>query len=264
MAAVSAACVAVPALPQFTLLGDGGTNNGQAPLKGKPAIDLIPGVRRGLGYPLRNDNVVPGSAEVFVNGRKLTQSEFSLDYPTGVLSVGAEIRESDSIRVIYRHDEQAEDFKNRAGALPLMTLNFGNTGSMTMLLGIGGAERANGSVMQSNNLGFKNSFNVGKANVSGLFMRSSRENAFVEGDSASPDSGAVREGESSSGTLIKQAAQIDVGNGMSISAEYQDIDASFTGFGMLASSGLKEDEIKQLEKEKGITRMGFGFNGGIP
>jgi hypothetical protein len=264
MAAVSAASIAVPALPQFTLLGEGAGTNGQTQLKGKAAVDLIPGARRGLGYPLRNDNVVPGTAEVFVNGRKLSQSEFSVDHPGGVLYVGIEVKDSDSIRVIYRHDEEADAMKNRLGALPLMTLNFGNTGSMTMLMGIGGADRENGSVMQSNNLGFKNSFSLGKANVSGLFMRSSRENAFVEGDSSSPDNGAVKDGESTSGTLIKQAAQIDVGNGMSISAEYQDIDATFTGFGMLASSGLKEDEIKQLEKEKGITRMGFGFNGGSP
>ena len=264
MAAVSAVSVAVPALPQFTLLGEGGTANPNAPLKGKPAVDLIPGIRRGLGYPLRNDNVVPGTAEVFVNGRKLTVSEYSLDCPAGVLYVSANVAENDSIRVIYRHDDEAKESNSRLGALPLMTLNFGNTGSMTMLMGIGGAERENGSVMQSNNLGFKNSFSIGKASVSGLFMRSSRDNAFVEGDSASPDDGQVREGESSSGTLIKQGIAIDVGNGLSLSAEYQDIDQSFTGFGMLASSGLKEDEIKQLEKEKGITRMGFGLNGGSP
>ena len=70
MAAVSAVSVAVPALPQFALLGEGSTANPNAPLKGKPAVDLIPGIRRGLGYPLRNDNVVPGTAEVFVNGRQ--------------------------------------------------------------------------------------------------------------------------------------------------------------------------------------------------
>ncbi|MDQ2986026.1 MAG: hypothetical protein M3R13_04810 [Armatimonadota bacterium] len=262
MAAVSAASLGVPALPQFTLLGDGGSAGSPVELRGKPAVDLIPGVRRGLGYPLRNDNIVPGSAEVFLGGRKLALNEFSVDFTSGVLYVSANVQESDSIRVIYRHDPDAQTSANKLGALPLMTLNFGGGGTMTMLMGIGGADRENGRVMQSNNLGFKSSFSLGKASVSGLFMRSSKENAFVEGDSASPDDGSVEKGESSSGTLVKQNANIDVGGGMNISADYQDVDSSFTGFGMLASSGLAENEIKQLEKEKGITRMGLGFNGG--
>jgi len=262
MAAVSAAFLAMPALPQFTLLGEGNGLGAQAPLKGKPAVDLIPGIRRGLGFPLRNDNVVPGSEEVFVNGKKLTKNQYSVDCPSGVLYVASEIKESDSIRVIYRHDPDAAKSTAAPGGLPLMTMNFGKGNSMSLLMGIGGADRENGTVMQTNNLGFKSSFAVGSGSISGLFMRSSKENAFVEGDSASPDNNEIREGESSSGMLIKQAANINVGNGMNLTADYQDIDSSFTGFGMLSSSGLGNEEIKQLEKEKGITRMGLGFNGG--
>lgn len=262
MAAVSAACLAMPALPQFTLQGEGGAPGAPAQLKGKPAVDLMPGIRRGLGFPLRNDNIVPGSEEVFIGGKKLAKDQYTIDCPSGVLYVSVPVQQSDSIRVIYRHDPDAKKSTLSPGALPLMTMNFGNGGSMSLLMGIGGADRENGTVMQSNNLGFKSSFNFGSAAISGLFMRSSKENAFVEGDSASPDNNQVQEGESSSGMLIKQAANIGVGNGMNVTAEYQDIDAKFTGFGMLASSGLGSEEIKQLEKEKGITRMGLGFNGG--
>jgi len=262
MAAVSAACLAMPALPQFTLQGDGGGPGTPAELKGKPAVDLLPGIRRGLGFPLRNDNIVPGSAEVFVNGRKLTTDQYSIDCPSGVLYVSSEVHESDSIRVIYRHDPDAAKLTSGLGSLPLMTMNFGKGNSMSLLMGIGGADRENGTVMQTNNLGFKSSFALGAANISGVLMRSSKENALVQGDSASPDNDQVQNGEESSGMLIKQAANVNLGNGMNVTADYQDIDSTFTGFGMLSSSGMGEEEVKRLEKEKGITRMGLGFNGG--
>lgn len=263
LAAFVAVGFAVPALPQFTLLG-GDENKPGIVLGGKPAIDLIPGVRRGLGYPLRNDNIVPGSVEVFVGGKRLAVEEYTVDCPSGVLYVSSQVSESDSIRVIYRHDDKAETKKYAAGALPLMSMNFGGGNSMTLLMGLGGAERQNGTVMQSNNLGFANKFGNGKASLNGFFARSSRENALVERDAATPDSGGVEQGEDVSGTFVKQAASFDVGGGMSLTAEYQDIDAKFTGFNMLMASGMSENQVKQFEKEKGITRMGLGFNGGSP
>lgn len=249
-------------LPLFDL--DGVKDVG-SPLRGKAAVDVMPGVKRGLGYPLRYGNVIRGTVAVDISGQSLKEgTDFEVDFASGVLYVKIEVKDSDSIRVRYRHDPDGKA-SSGGSALPLLTLNFGRQGSMTMLMGMGGAERfVDGRVMQSQNIGIKNNFLVGNTNISGMYLVSSRSNALVAADGASPDGGQVTAGTEGTDSLIVQKATVALGSGTSFTAEYQRVDQGFAGFDALTSGGVAEETISQLEKEKGIYRMGLGFSGGSP
>ena len=47
--------------------------------------------------------------------------------------------------------------------------------------------------------------------------------------------------------------------GGSLSLDYQDISKNFTGFAAAQGSGYDQKALDQLQKEKGLTRMGFGL-----
>jgi hypothetical protein len=262
--AMIAATLPMAANAQLPYLDDPNPDQ-PAQLRGKPSVDLMPGLRRGgLGYPLRYPNVVRGTVRVELGGQPLTEgSDFTLDYSGGVLYIMVPVRDSDSIRVSYRHDPEAPAPQGSGASLPLLTLNFGNS-QMTMLLGMGGANRfADGRIMQSQNLGLKNNFQMGAVGVSGLFLVSSQANALVTADGASPDTTARTNGVEGTGLLIRQHAEAGLGGGINLSADYQNVGTKFGAFSMLQGTGM-EDAAKQLEKEKGLTRMGFGLNGGSP
>ncbi len=232
-------------------------------LVGKPAVDLLPGKKTGLAYPLRYPNVVPGTVKVWLMGKELRENEdFRLDYGAGLLYLLVPVRPSDSIRVLYRHDPTAKESASGASMLPIFTLNFGQMGSMKMLLGATGVNRmADGTLMQSHTGGIQNNFKFAGSSLEGVFLVSSQAAPTVEADSASPDMRQPKKGTEGTDSLVMQSLKTDVGNGFSLSADFQDVGEKFEGFGMLGGSGMKQDEINQLQKEKGITRYGFGLNG---
>lgn len=232
-------------------------------LVGKPAVDLLPGKKTGLAYPLRYPNVVPGTVKVWLMGRELKENEdFRLDYAAGMLYLLVPVRPSDSIRVLYRHDPEAKAAASGASALPIFTLNFGQMGSMKMLLGATGVNRmADGTLMQSHSGGIQNNFRFAGSSLEGVFLVSSQSAPTVEADSASPDMLQPKKGTEGTDSLILQSLKSDLGGGFTFSADYQDVGEKFEGFGMLGGSGMKQEVINQLQKEKGLTRYGFGLNG---
>ncbi|HET6643939.1 MAG TPA: hypothetical protein VFG65_00405, partial [Fimbriimonadales bacterium] len=97
--AVMAAGMVLSAHAQIPLQ-DGADDQSNQALIGKPAIDMMPGKRKGLGYPLRFGGVVEGSVAVEVSGQSLKEgADFSVDYAGGVVYISADIKDSDSIRV---------------------------------------------------------------------------------------------------------------------------------------------------------------------
>lgn len=234
----------------------------RARLVGKPAVDLLPGRKTGLAYPLRYPNIVPGTVKVWVAGREIKENEeFRVDHAAGLLYVLVPVRPSDSIRVLYRHDPDAKSDQVGLG-LPVFTLNFGQMGSMRMLIGATGVNRmADGTLMQSHSGGIQNNFAFGRSSLNGLFLVSSQAAPQVEADSASPDFSQPKKGIEGTDSLIRQRLQSDVGGGFSLTADFQDVGEKFDGFGMLASSDMNQQEVDQLKKERGITRFGLGFAG---
>lgn len=230
-------------------------------LGGKLSVDTMPGKRSGLGYPLRYANVMRGSVQVELNGRILKEgTDYTLGYSEGMLYMMTSVRDTDTIRVTYRHDPTRKS--NATGsAMPLMKLDFGRGGSMTMLVGTGGAQRfADGTLMNSTIGGLNNDLQFGMTKLKGVYLVSSIEQAYTRADSTSPDRSPTKEGQKGTDKAIIQNLNADLGDGINLTADYQDIGTKFQGFGALQSAGYDANQVGQLEKEKGLKRIGLGLN----
>lgn len=236
--------------------------NANSALRGKPVVDLMSGQRSGLGYPLRYPNIVKGSVRAEINGRPLVEgNDFTMDYSGGMVFVLAEIKPSDSLRVSYRHDPDAK-VTSGGSSMPLFSLNFGGESNLKMLLGFSGAQRfSDGTLVTSNNLGLQNSLAFKGGNIKGLFLVSSQAKSNLQVDETSLDRTGTKQGEDAVDSLILQNFDINVG-GIKVNANYQDVGAKFNGFGMLQGSGMDAQQAAQLEKEKGLSRYGFGISAG--
>ncbi len=234
-----------------------------APLRGKPAVDVIYGNRSGLGFPLRYGGVVPGSVRVESGGSSFKEGkDYSIDYLSGVVYLSVPLKSNEIVRVTYRHDPEIANQKD-SNTLPTLSLNIRQDGSLKMYLGMNSAQRfADGSIMETQGVGLQNQFSMGKTNISGLYFVSSQKRANVVADFSSPDQSAPKAGIEGTDSFIQQNVRTDIGSGMEITADYRQVGEKFTGFGMLESAGIESNQVKQLEKEKGLSRYSFGFNGG--
>ncbi len=233
-------------------------------LKGRAAVDLIPGKRTGLSYALRYGNVVPGTVKLELDGKLLTEGrDFTVDYGGGALFINAQVRDSSSIRVAYRHDPSVKQTAG-GGGIPLLSLNFGQTGGVRMLMGFNGTQRfADGTMIQSNNAGIENSLSFNGGSLTGMLLVSAQSETTVMADGSSPDKTAPKKGQNATDMLLMQNLDLTIG-GMKLTADYTDVGEKFAGFGMLQGSGVSAERAQQLEKEKGITRMGFGLSTDAP
>lgn len=233
-------------------------------LRGRAAVDLLPGKRTGLGYTLRYGNVIPGTVKLEVDGQLREEGkDFTLDYAAGVVFLGVPVKDSSSIRVSYRHDPTKKPSAGGA-SLPLLSMNFGNSSSVRMLMGFSGTQRfADGTMAQATNTGLQNTLSFNGGSLRGVFLVSSQSEVTVMADAASPDKTAPQKGQNATDKLIMQNLDYQVG-GVTISAEYTDVGEKFVGYGMLQGSGVSEERAKQLEKEKGITRLGITVSNDSP
>ncbi|MFN8138845.1 MAG: hypothetical protein U0R49_03490 [Fimbriimonadales bacterium] len=234
-----------------------------AQLGGQMAVDVMPGFRTGIGYPLRYAGVMRGSVRVEVDGAPLVEGrDYTIDYAGGVVYISAKVRSEQAIRVAYRHDPKAAQNQTGGGALPLLSLNFGAVGDIQMLLGMNGVNRmTDGSLMQSQMAGMKNSFNFAGGSLNGVLLVSSQSKSTVRADSSSPDQNASKQGVEGTDRLILQSYEDSVGD-FKLKLDYQDVGKRFAGFGMLQSAGYNAATATQLEKEKGLQRFGLGMSAG--
>lgn len=259
--ALAISLAAVGAAQEFNAVFNDTPSASAMTLGGRPAIDIMPGLKKGLGYPLRYGNVIRGSTQVFLDGVPLKEGQdFSMDYAGGMLYLASEVRPEQSIRVSYRHDPSSKS-SSAFSSLPIVALNFGTAGQLNMFLGLAGASRfADGTLMNAQDVGMNNQLAFAGGQLSGLFLVSNRTTSLTRADSASLDQGVTKQGVEGTGTLIMQNFSGDYG-GVKISADYQKVDEKFAGFGMLGTAGVDAERAKQLEKEKGLQRMGLGMSG---
>lgn len=229
-------------------------------LGGSPAIDLVV-LRGGMpSAPLRNGNVKPGSERVEFNGRVLNRgSEYTIDYDSGVVYLMRQFRPGDSVIVSYRYDatKPANSEGQRFNGFSGFRFDLVSNGALKGIFGFGLTERqADGSVLTSNIYGLNNKFSLAGSSLSGLFLVGDRQKAQSE-DVFGP---------------AQQEAPVDIGKskfllqdlagrfgGGKFSASYQDISQNFSGFGAVRESGVDGALVDQLQKEKGLRRLGFSL-----
>jgi len=220
---------------------------------GTPTIDLITVRANTPGIPLRHGNVVPGSERVQLQSAILNRgTDYSMDYATGVVYVARALKAGDAVTVSYRYTNQATQSSSlNLNGIAGFKYDIA-PGAMSMTLGYGMTERtADGQVISTNLFGLNNNFNIGGGAIKGLYYFGDRQkvdaNSIYDPVSAQ---GAADEGQSQ---MIVQSLQTKFMGG-SLNADYQNISKNFKSFGAATSAGYNAG---QLEKERGLTRIGF-------
>jgi hypothetical protein len=256
--------------PPLTLIGNkkvaSSTGSRPASEMGQMASDMLPGNGTRGGYILRNAPVLEGSESVYADGKHLVRDRgYWIDYASGTLSFAEPIKRFSTITVSYRYNPSAAR-SDPTGALPVIALSFGQTGTLQTMMYRGQSEKAqDGSVWQTNAYGLKNALQFGQGNLlQGYFFVSTRKqlqafDAPYSANARSPQS--TRELQE---RFMVQNLQLNQG-AIKFGLNYQDIGSGFSVAQLLKNQqGISPEQLTQWEKEKGIKRVGYnvGLNFG--
>ncbi len=241
--------------------------NGTAKSATTDCAEILRGTGSRAGYTLSHGGIVPGSVSVSVGVRTLKANvEYYLDYANGMLAFAEPVRQFDTIRVQYRY-VSGMDASRALSGISGFTLNFAKT---SLNLGYGISDGGNGLAFNTYGLGMNATVSKGM-NLSGLmyFSDPSSSNGNLSqatGLSGAATSRKANASSAKSGTLIAQNLAYTSGKSK-FRATYQDVGSSFNGFQSMRQNNAKNAEalaqIANLEKERGIKRLGFGAGLGL-
>jgi len=245
----------------FNLSNDasqGSVNN----VGGTATIDLLTVRANSPGIPLRHGNVVHGSERVQLGATVLQQgSDYQMDYEVGVVYIARAMKAGDSVTASYRYDASKAPVSGASNLNPLSALKLGFTPGASFVLGMGMTERsADGQTISTNIFGLNNNFNLsGGGALKGVYYFGDRQrnNSDSLYDAPITPPAGTKPDNGGSSTMILQSLSTKLWGG-TVSADYQDISKNFKAFGLASSAGYN---AAQLEKEKGMQRMGFGLTG---
>jgi hypothetical protein len=225
---------------------------------GTAAMDLVTVRANSPGVPLKHGNVIKGSERVQLGAAVLQRGvDYTMDYATGVVYIARALKVGDTVNVTYRYDKTAAATQSSGLNLNGVAGFKYNVapGALSLTLGLGMTERtADGQVVSTNLFGFNNSFNFGqKGLLKGVYFFGERQK--VDANSMIETKGSEQDVEEGKSHLIAQNLQSNFLGGV-ITADYQDVSKNFRGFAAAGEAGYN---AQQLEKEKGLTRFGFGM-----
>ncbi len=225
---------------------------------GTAAMDLLTVRANTPGVPLKHGSVISGSERVQLGGAVLQRGvDYTMDYATGMVYIRRALKVGESVSVTYRYDKNGKvDASKGLGLNGVAGFKYDLVpGAMSMVLGFGMTERtADGQVVATNLFGFNNSFNLGQNGLlKGVYFFGERQKvdamSLLEAEKAGQK---IEEGRSH---LISQSLQSSL-FGAKVTADYQDVSKNFRSFAAAGEAGYN---AAQLEKEKGLTRYGFGL-----
>jgi hypothetical protein len=222
---------------------------------------------------LRHGGVLQNTETVELNGFTLKRDEdYSIDYAGGVIYLTRSHRIGDSLHVSYRYSKDAPSSVSPSGGFNGLKVDL-LPGALNMNLGFGLAERnANGSISRSNVFGWQNNFTM-RGGSAGVFQGGGLTGLFVVDERQAVDSrsnfsselpaasgpqhlNSGRKGAQGQTQLILQNFSTGFLGGKATGG-YQDVSKDFAAFGSV--SGADQKTVDQLQKEKGLKRMGFGL-----
>ena len=230
---------------------------------GTTASEVLPGNGTRAGYMLGHGNVVSGSEWVDIGSKHGARNrDYTIDYASGALFFTEPVSQMDSVRVDYRYSTKAQTNRNMASP-GMIAMRFGNGLQTNMLY----AYRANGQGLSAQDVltyGMNTLTKIGStSSLSSMFYVASPEKSNRMALDNTPQQAATQPTPKlQKDRMMVQDADLSAGK-VRLKINYQDVGKDFAGFQSLRdSNAAAADVLNQLEKEKGITRM--GFSGGLP
>ena len=225
---------------------------------GVAASEVLPGNGSRAGYVLGHGNVVTDSEWVYVGPKRAKRNvDYSIDYSSGTLFFTEPVRQSDSVRVDYRHSQLSKGERSVTGP-GMMPLNFGNAMKMNMTYSYRAADTARGfaaSDILTYGMNTITKFGASSTISSMMYVATPQaSNRLSLGQTPNPTNG-VQSQQPKKGQLMVQDADLGLGK-VRLKMGFQDVGENFAGFASLRESNASAgDVINQLEKEKGLKRM---------
>lgn len=223
--------------------------------RGVSASDTIRGNGAKAGYTLSHGGIVPNSDLVTVDGSLLRRSQdYYIDPASGMILFSEPVRVTQSIRASYRYVPEQDQQRSAAG-VPTMSLHFGQSTSA----GITYSQIATSGSLDLLTYGanLKTDLGAHSTMTNMMFVSSAKDSGRVslslQGDPQTKAPVPTPKTDS----IFVHNSDYQTGN-LTVKLNYQDVGKDFSGFTALRQQKAAADDIlNQLEKEKGIRRLGF-------
>ena len=226
--------------------------------RGKVFSESLRGNGGRAGYMLSHGAIIPNTLRITVGARSLRENvDFRLDAINGVLFFTDPVKPSETVRASYRYVEGADTTRSPLGMQGLKLSLNGAALSLDYGLSF---DKAKGLDFTTYGLSLQ-----AKQGLSGMFYMSTpagNSRNYVD-DLSTAKTAQTRKVDPKAAVtdhLISQSLNFNSG-ASSFRATYQDVGLNFGGFqAMRGSNAGKTDvlnQISQLEKERGIKRLGF-------
>ena len=221
--------------------------------RGVTASEIIKGNGTKAGYMLGHGGIVDVSETVTVGGNmKRRSKDYFLDYNTGTILFAEAVRTSDVIKVNYRYVPGKEGQRNGIG-IPALSLRLGSRSTLGILYASNAAMAGQSYDMMTYGLNMKTSLGKKSKMTNMLYISTPQDSGRMSLLSGLAPTGAKPKADN----MFVHDSILQSGN-MSIKLNYQDVGKDFGGFMALKQQGAAPGEIlNQLEKEKGLKRMGL-------
>ncbi len=220
----------------------------------------------GINCILAHPGIVAGSLTATANGIDLIAGQdFSVDGNSGTLTFLQPIKSGSTIFVSYRYIPGYQPIAS-ASSIPGLSLNFGSAGNLGMVLGLNVA-KGDGTSVSLDGINLQSNFGQGGQShfTSMAYLSSSKANTDPSMNFGTTQTPAKPAAATGNDRMIMQSLNLNTGF-VHFNAQYQDVGKNFTGFSALmtqAGSDQKQiAELKQLQSQRGIQKMGFGIGMG--
>ncbi len=198
----------------------------------------------GTTITLAMGGIVADTENVYLNGVPLNKSkyEYTIDYATSVITFSQRLEKGDFVSVDYYYKPGvAKTATTTSAVLPF--LNFaGGSNSLSMSLGYNTTDAMTGDMTYGTNL---KSTLAGFLSFNSFYYKNTLDNTDAK----------------RSGEFNVHDITLNLGANGSITAGYQDIDATFAGDAYLAAnSGIDGGLLGQMLAEKGLKRNNLGLS----
>lgn len=229
------------------------------------ATETIP-YRGGINCILAHPGIVAGSLTASANGSDLIAGQdFTVDGNSGTLTFLQPIKTGSTIFVSYRYIPGYQPIAT-ANSIPGLSLNFGSSGNLGMVLGLNVA-KGDGTSVSLDGINLQSNFGQGGQShfTSMAYLSSSKANTDPSMNFSTSQTPAKPATATGNDRMIMQSLDLQTGF-LHFNAQYQDVGKNFTGFSaLMTQAGTDQKQIaqlKQLQSQRGIQKMGFGIGMG--